>query len=56
MYGRLSAEQAQHLAHRHNRATEFTSKMNTQDKVYWQSTLNRSMHARSKLMIVVEES
>ena len=36
VYGRLSAEQAQHLAHRHNRATEFTSKMNTQDKVYWQ--------------------
>ena len=35
VYGRLFAEQAQHLAHRHNRATEFTSKMNTQDKVYW---------------------
>eukprot|EP00731_Ephydatia_muelleri_P013142 Em0007g452a len=34
VYGRLSAEQAQHLAHRHNRATEFTSKMNTQDKQY----------------------
>ncbi|KAL5509182.1 hypothetical protein EMCRGX_G004500 [Ephydatia muelleri] len=34
VYGRLSAEQAQHLAHRHNRATEFTSKMNTQDKVH----------------------
>ena len=36
VYGRLSAEQAQHLAHRHNRATELTSKMNTQDKVFWQ--------------------
>ena len=36
VYRKLSAEQAQHLAHRHNRATEFTSKMNTQDKVYWQ--------------------
>ena len=33
VYTRLSDEQAQHLAHRHNRATEFTSKMNTQDKV-----------------------
>ena len=32
----LWTEQAQHLAHKHNRATEFTSKMNTQDKVYWQ--------------------
>ena len=39
VYGRLSAEQTQHLAHRHNCATEFTSKMNTQDKVYWQFRL-----------------
>ena len=54
VYGRLSAEQAQHLAHRHNRATEFTSKMNTQDKVYWKFL---SMHEHMmKSMIVVDES
>ena len=39
---RLSDEQAQHLAHRHNRATEFKSKMNTQDKV---------LHMRNKLHV-----
>ena len=54
MYGRLSAEQAQHLAH--NRDTEFTSKMNTQDKVYWQLHLTFQYMQGSKLMIVVEEN
>ena len=33
VYHGLSDEQIQHLAHCHNRATEFTSKMTTQDKV-----------------------
>ena len=33
VYYDLSDEMAQHLAHRHNRATEYTSKMTTQDKV-----------------------
>ena len=33
VYSNLSDEHVQHLAHRHNRATEFTSKMTTQDKV-----------------------
>ena len=33
VYHGLTDELAQHLAHRHNRATEFTSKMTTQDKV-----------------------
>ena len=44
VYTRLSDEQAQHLAHRHNRATEFTSKMNTQDKV---------LHTRIKLHVYI---
>lgn len=34
VYVGLSDEQAQHLALRHNRATEYTSKMTTQDKVH----------------------
>jgi hypothetical protein len=34
VYRGLSDEHATHLAHRHNRATEFTSKMTTQDKVH----------------------
>lgn len=33
IYRGLSDELAQHLAHRHNCATEFTNKMTTQDKV-----------------------
>lgn len=33
VYRDISDEQAQHLAMRHNRATEFTNKMSTQDKV-----------------------
>ena len=33
LYVNLSDEQSQHLAHRHNRATEFVNKMTTQDKV-----------------------
>ena len=33
VYHGLSDEQVQHLAHCHNRATEFTSKMTNQDKV-----------------------
>ena len=32
MHG-LTGEQAQHIAHRHNKATEFTNKMTTQDKL-----------------------
>ena len=34
VYRGLSDQHATHLAHRHNRATEFTNKMTTQDKVY----------------------
>ena len=37
VYAWLSIEQAQHLALRHNRATEYTNKLTTQDQV--------SMHA-----------
>ena len=33
VYVNLTDEQAQHVAHRHNRATEFVNKMITQDKV-----------------------
>jgi hypothetical protein len=33
VYSHMSDEQAQHLALRHNRATDFTCKMTTQDKV-----------------------
>ena len=33
VYVNLTDEQSQHLAHRHNRATEFVNKMTTQDKV-----------------------
>ena len=33
VYHDLTDEQAQHLAHRHNRTTEFSNKMTTQDKV-----------------------
>ena len=56
VYGRMSAEQAQHLAHRHNRATEFTSKMNQQDKVRvytCNSCLNlQCMHAYMEFIAV----
>ena len=34
VYSRMTDEQAQHLALRHNRATDFTCKMTTQDKVH----------------------
>lgn len=34
VYQGLTDELAQHLAHRYNRATEFTNKLTTQDKVY----------------------
>ena len=33
VYSRMTDEQAQHLAIQHNRATDFTCKMRTQDKV-----------------------
>ena len=33
VYSRMTNEQAQHLALRHNRATDFTCKMTTQEKV-----------------------
>ena len=33
LYVNLSDEQSQHLAHRHNRATEFVNKMTMQDKI-----------------------
>ena len=35
MYSHMTDEQAQHLALRHNRATDFTCKMTTQDKVHF---------------------
>ena len=44
VYTRLSDEQAQHLAHRQNRATEFTSKMNTQDKLHTRIKLHVYIH------------
>ena len=39
VYVNLTDEQSQHLAHRHNRATEFVNKMTTQDKVCCQTIL-----------------
>ena len=45
VYGRLSAEQAQHLAHGHNRTTP---KMNTQGILA--IPLNFSMHAHTESM------
>ena len=35
VYRGLTDEMAQHLAHRHNRATEFINRMTTQDKVFY---------------------
>ena len=40
VYHGLTDELAQHLAHRHNRATEFTNRMTTKDKVIQDKLLN----------------
>ena len=43
VYHDLTDEQAQHLAHRHNRASEYTSKMIIQDKVQAKQNFNSSL-------------
>ena len=40
IYAWLSTEQAQHLALRHNRATEYTNKLTTQDQVSMHTAAN----------------